>query len=506
MEIQNIRSRVIKTEDIEWEQLVFIQSADFKQWSPSGAEKLVSSLIKYQFVDPFKVWQHEGKLYCLDGRHRWLDLKEAKDKGADVPAVLPATFIDCGGMQEAAELVLVYSSAYARITETGLKEFVANYNLEWDELKETIELPNFDPIDLEQMMKGSQDLETDIVITSLQERFIVPPFSVLDTRQGYWQDRKKLWNRLGFDSQETREEVELIAKSGQAPSVYKLRNEMRQSLGRDPEWDEIIATAKAKGMHIFSGASVFDPVLCEVAYTWFCPPNAKILDPFAGGSVRGIVAATLNHGYYGIDLREDQVAANEKQALRICKPDQMPTWAAGDSNIHLDSLDEEFDFVFSCPPYHDLEKYSDDPADLSNMSYDEFAAIYRSIITKSIARLKQDRFACFVVADIRDEKGFYRDFVSETIDCFTKCIDSNGANVKLYNEIILVNVVASTAIRVGRQFTNGRKVGKTHQNILVFYKGDPSKIKENFPEIKLPEDLHYPVDEPNIALHISQEQ
>ena len=29
--------------------------------------------------------------------------------------------------------------------------------------------------------------------SSLFDRFIIPPFSILDTRKGYWQDRKKKW-------------------------------------------------------------------------------------------------------------------------------------------------------------------------------------------------------------------------------------------------------------------------------------------------------------------------
>lgn len=45
-----------------------------------------------------------------------------------------------------------------------------------------------------------------------------------------------------------------------------------------------------------SGTSIFDPVLCELAYSWFCPLDGKVLDPFAGGSVRGIVAAYLGRG------------------------------------------------------------------------------------------------------------------------------------------------------------------------------------------------------------------
>lgn len=113
---------------------------------------------------------------------------------------------------------------------------------------------------------------------------------------------------------------------------------------------------------------------------------------------------------------------------------------------------------------------------------------------KSVAKLKDNRFACFVVGDIRDKLGFYRNFVSDTIECF------EDAGAKLYNEIILINVAGSLPIRVGQQFKSGRKVGKMHQNVLVFYKGNPKKIKEEFPEIKVGEYFDVIDNNPNIAL------
>ena len=36
---------------------------------------------------------------------------------------------------------------------------------------------------------------------TLAERFGVPPFSVLDARQGYWQERKRAWLSLGIQSE-----------------------------------------------------------------------------------------------------------------------------------------------------------------------------------------------------------------------------------------------------------------------------------------------------------------
>ena len=218
-----------------------------------------------------------------------------------------------------------------------------------------------------------------------------------------------------------------------------------------------------------TGTSIFDPVLCELAYRWFCPPGGLVLDPFAGGSVRGIVAAKLGRWYVGVDLSVRQIEANRKQAEAICG-DNQPLWNVGDSR-NIDALcpGVQADFVFSCPPYADLEVYSDDPQDLSTMPYPDFIEAYREIIKKSCAMLKDNRFACFVVGEVRDKKGNYYGFVPDTIKAFTDC------GLKFYNEAILVTAVGSLPIRVGRQFEAGRKLGKTHQNVLVFIKGDAKK-------------------------------
>ena len=144
-----------------------------------------------------------------------------------------------------------------------------------------------------------------------------------------------------------------------------------------------------------------------------------------------------------------------------------PEWRVGDSrNMPQVCPDVAADFVFSCPPYADLEVYSDDPADLSTMPYGEFREAYCEIIAKTCAQLKPDRFACFVVGDVRDSKGHYYNFVGDTVEAF------RAAGLHYYNEAVLVTAVGSLPIRVGRQFAAGRKLGKTHQNVLVFVKGD----------------------------------
>lgn len=219
-----------------------------------------------------------------------------------------------------------------------------------------------------------------------------------------------------------------------------------------------------------SGTSIFDPVLCELIYRWFCPPGGLVLDPFAGGSVRGVVASRLGRRYLGIDLRAEQVEANEAQ-LGICL-DPLPQWLVGDA-IDIESLAAEHagevDMLFSCPPYGNLEVYSDHPADLSALDDAEFDAAYARIIGAACALLAPDRFACFVVGDYRDERGFYRNLPGRTVAAF------EAAGCRLYNEAILLTAVGSLPVRARKQFVSTRKLGKTHQNVLVFCNGDPRR-------------------------------
>jgi hypothetical protein len=462
----------------------------------------------------------------------------------------------------------------------------------------------------------------------LRDKFIEPPFSVLDARSGEWQSRKRRWMDLGIKSEEGREQ--------------SLTHHIPMGKWSHENMEEEFYEAGKK-----VGTSVFDPVLCELMYEWFCLKNGTILDPFAGGSVRGVVANYLGFKYTGIELRPEQVESNIKQGKEILEPENQPVWLAGDSEEVLDSLGgnpkikisrasllqkfhpctlnyienvclgsccqgsnglkvvvganeapqienlggqvsenyivaderglcpfkddkgtckihdlkpfgckaspfvltsqdtlivrnryrllrcydcegsipayqahkwsleqifgeegykkieegmvgeedffvdmplknylqlkendknrgkevengaglEQFDFIFSCPPYMDLEVYSDLPSDLSNMSDTEFTSKYQRIIDKCSKMLKKDGYAVFVVGDVRDkETGFYKDFLGITKQCFKK------AGLGLYNEAILLSPVGSASMRANRQFSASKKLVKIHQNVLIFKK------------------------------------
>lgn len=282
---------------------------------------------------------------------------------------------------------------------------------------------------------------------SLNDRFVVPPFSILDTRKGYWQARKKMWRELIGDMGESRENTLAAGETNCMASINK-------------------------------GVSLFDPVLSEIMAKWFTPEvGAKIFDSFAGDTQKGLVFGQCGYEFTGIELRQEQVDINNRvldgrdlSVRYICDDGQ---------NVaqHVDA--DSQDLLFSCPPYFDLEHYSDLENDASNQkSYDDFIQILRNAFTAAISCLKENRFAVIVVGDIRDKStGFYYDFCGDI-----KRIFKDGG-MCLYNECILVEPIGTLPKRVQRYMYN-RKIGKCHQNILIFYKGNPKDINKHFPKIE----------------------
>jgi DNA modification methylase len=272
---------------------------------------------------------------------------------------------------------------------------------------------------------------------------MIKPFSILDTRTKEWQDRKRYWVQ-----------------------TYNIQSELgrEDTKSRARFWED-------------NTISIFDATLCEHMYQWFTPKGGMILDPFAGGSVRGIVATEMGYQYDGIDLSKLQIEENQKQSTK-------PNWMVGDSDEVLDTINTEitgeYDFVFTCPPYYDLEVYSDNPLDISTMEDDKFDEKYFSILGKAARKLKNNRFFAVVVSEVREQSvtgnykiGKYRGLVNKTIKACEE------AGLHFYNDMILFNSQHQAARVVDTYFKRNRKVASVHQNILVFVKGNPDIAAED---------------------------
>ena len=307
--------------------------------------------------------------------------------------------------------------------------------LEMGDLKDEgfdLSLIGFDDNELVNMFNDDNEGEQSRA-GNMKSDFGVPPFSVLNAREGDWQARKKNWMALIGDNGESREAT-LGAKDG--------------LLGK-----------------INNGVSILDPAMAELVVKWFGVPGGLAFDPFAGDSVFGYVAGSCGMKFQGVELRKEQADLNTERTAGL----ECEYFCDTSENLKKYIIDSSVDLLFTCPPYADLEVYSDDPNDLSTMPYEQFVKTYSEIIKGSCDQLKENRFAVCVVGEVRAKDGSYYNFVGDTIKAFT------DAGLNYYNEIILVTPVGTLPMRAGKSMRATRKVGKTHQNILVFIKGNPKK-------------------------------
>lgn len=332
-------------------------------------------------------------------------------------------------------------------------------------------------------------MEAEAARRTLAERFLVPPFTVIDTRSGRWATRKRAWLAQGIRSTVGRgESLTFRGGMGKYANWMKVAGKARavEPGLTEAEIEEKYADdlrPAASG----TGTSEFDPVLAELLYTWFTGPGYRVLDPWAGGSVRGIVAAALGREYVGCELRPEQVDANRQQWETTRGTIDAPTidpdaddddtapaaegsaeWITGDSRATIRQMDtaDPFDFVIGCPPYYDLEEYSDDPADLSNMTTDEFDAAMIDTLRAADALLAPNSYAAFVVGSVRDKRGHLRDMKMLMI----RAAEEIGWDY--VNDAVLLNSLATAAVRAGRAFDTNRTMTRVHQDMVIFVKGD----------------------------------
>lgn len=429
------------------EAAVFVDIKDLKPWkknpriNTAAVQKVETSIRRFGFAAPIVARKEDHMI--IAGHTRWKAVHNITEYMTGQKKV-PVRFMDIS--REEAEKLALADNKLNEIAEWNdhvLKELLSDIDTETAlDLGWTSE-------ELSQLLDVEKDNgDVPVLNGSLSEDFLVPPFSILDSTQGYWQDRKKHWNNLIGDDGESRKDT--------------LFNE--KILG--------IFSSYNNKVNNYPTVSILDPVLAEVVCKWFTNDNYNIFDPFAGDTVFGFVAGYLGLSFTGTELRKEQVELNNQRTKEFDV-----------RYIHSDALlaekyieNNSVDLIFSCPPYADLEVYSDLPNDISNMSHDDFFAIYEKVLMKTYSFLKEDRFAVIVTSEVRNKKGEYINLVGKTISIM------KNAGYIFYNDLILKNQIGNVRLRA-RRFMNSRKVSRIHQNVLVFYKGNPKNIKEIFPAI-----------------------
>jgi DNA modification methylase len=137
----NIENKITRQGTVPWRTTAWLQPDDFKEMTKDGFAKLKRSILKKGFGAPFFVWDHPERPMILDGVHRKRAMLSLEEDGHKIPDLLPASFIECRDRKDAMEWVLAFSSVYAQTTEEGLYQVIIDEQLDFNEIKEIIELP-----------------------------------------------------------------------------------------------------------------------------------------------------------------------------------------------------------------------------------------------------------------------------------------------------------------------------------------------------------------------------
>lgn len=160
--------------------------------SDEQVQKIANSITEYGWTTPVLV-DESGVLICGHARVRAAQLLGI----VEVPVMVARGWTDA---QKKAYRIAdnqlprlsVFDDELLRIELNDLK--LVDYPLE---------LTGFDDIQLVSFMSGipgAADAPRGDA-TKLSERFGVPPFSVLNAREGWWQERKRAWIALGIQSE-----------------------------------------------------------------------------------------------------------------------------------------------------------------------------------------------------------------------------------------------------------------------------------------------------------------
>ncbi len=235
----------------------------------------------------------------------------------------------------------------------------------------------------------------------------------------------------------------------------------RRLLGETGHTGTRTETMRADHDSVYTGThSVFPAPLVEWVLLRYAPAGARILDAFAGGPPRAVVASIMGYEYVGFDIRQEQIDENKATLDELGLSGA--SYILGDGCM-LGNSAGLFDIALTCPPYFNLEKYSDLPNDLSNLeSYATFDRAMRNCADAHVDHMQPGSFVCIVVGPFRDKKtGELIDFPAHTVENFQK------AGFIYWQQIVLSKNFASAAKRSTNAW-RGHKLVPAHEFLLVF--------------------------------------
>lgn len=128
--------------NVPYKELNFFQGK-LKSIEKSKFDDLKKSLIKSGLPLAFHIWiDSKGKKWLIDGHHRWLAFEALESEGYFIPPI-PCILVNAKTKKEAAKIVLVANSRYAKMTQESISDYMIDFELSVDDL-DLLDIPELD--------------------------------------------------------------------------------------------------------------------------------------------------------------------------------------------------------------------------------------------------------------------------------------------------------------------------------------------------------------------------
>ncbi len=157
---------------------------------------LSESLKKFGYLQPVIVNVHNENQPTVVGGHQ--RLKALEMQGYDEIQCIAVDYEAL--IEKAANVSLNNQEIAGTFIADLLQPLLEELSFELDEFEDLMLDDLAEEFDFD-LNPDNFDPGNSVERSSLFDKFLVPPFSVLDARQGYWQERKKQWLSLGIQSE-----------------------------------------------------------------------------------------------------------------------------------------------------------------------------------------------------------------------------------------------------------------------------------------------------------------
>lgn len=137
-----IQNKIIKTTLENWKELVPFQPDKFKINDKNKLKKLCESYKNNGKLNPFTIWEHEGKKYIIDGHATQQVFRLLESEQVVIPEKFTCNWLDLKGKREVKKTILIYNSHYRDIDPIEALEWCKDLNFE--EMQKEIEIPEID--------------------------------------------------------------------------------------------------------------------------------------------------------------------------------------------------------------------------------------------------------------------------------------------------------------------------------------------------------------------------